>query len=78
VSTMCQDERVFQAMMDAGTPCPYDGMIGEAAKAAWIADQDKEEARETNGIFKGMDEDDKSTLKGAGGIGVLLALLLLL
>ena len=78
VSTMCQDERVFQAMMDAGTPCPYDGMIGEAAKAAWIADQDKEEARETNGIFKGMDEDDKSTLKGAGGIGALLALLLLL
>lgn len=78
VSTMCQDERVFQAMMDAGTPCPYDGMIGEAAKAAWIADQDKEEERETNGIFKGMDEDDKSTLKGAGGIGALLALLLLL
>lgn len=78
VSTMCQDERVFQAMMDAGTPCPYDGMIGEAAKAAWIADQDKEEVRESNGIFKGMDKDDKSTLKGAGGIGALLALLLLL
>lgn len=78
VSTMCQDERVFQAMMDAGTPCPYDGMIGDAAKAAWIADQDKEEEREENGIFKGMDKDDKSIVKGAGGIGALLALLLLL
>ena len=78
VSVMCQDERVFQAMMDAGTPCPYDGMIGDAAKAAWIADQEKEEDRETNGIWKGMDEDDKSTAKGIGGVGALLALLLLL
>ena len=40
VSTMCQDERVFQSMLDAGTPCPYDGMIGEEAKAAWEADPD--------------------------------------
>jgi len=78
VSTMCQDERVFQAMMDAGTPCPYDGMIGDAAKAAWLADQEKEEDRETNGIWKGMDEDAKSTAKGIGGIGALLALLLFL
>ena len=78
VSTMCQDERVFQAMMDAGTPCPYDGLIGDQAKAAWLSDQEKEEDRETNGIWKGMDEDDKSTAKGVGGIGALLALLLLL
>jgi hypothetical protein len=35
VATMCQDERVFQAMMDAGTPCPYAGKIGEAAKQEW-------------------------------------------
>lgn len=77
VSTMCQDERVFQAMMDAGTPCPYDGMIGDAAKAAWIADQEKEETRDTNGIMKGMDQDDKSTVKGIGAVGGLLLLLLL-
>src|SRR5210317_2442574 len=30
VSTMCQDEKVFDAMMMAGTPCPYEGKIGEA------------------------------------------------
>ena len=35
VATMCQDRRVFDAMMAAGTPCPFDGIIGEAAKLAW-------------------------------------------
>jgi hypothetical protein len=35
VSIMCQDERVFSAMMNAGTPCPVDGKIGEQAKAIW-------------------------------------------
>ena len=31
VSVMCQDPRIFDAMMQAGTPCPYDGMIGKQA-----------------------------------------------
>jgi hypothetical protein len=35
VSLLCQDERVFQAMEMAGTPCPIDGKIGEAAKQIW-------------------------------------------
>ena len=35
VSLMCQDPKVFEAMMMAGTPCPYDGKIGEQAKAEW-------------------------------------------
>lgn len=35
VSLMCQDERVFTAMMNAGTPCPIDGRIGEQAKELW-------------------------------------------
>jgi hypothetical protein len=35
VATMCQDPRVFAAMMAAGTPCPVDGKIGEQAKAEW-------------------------------------------
>ena len=41
VATMCQDRRVFDAMMAAGTPCPYDGQIGAVAKAAWEANVDK-------------------------------------
>jgi hypothetical protein len=35
VAIMCQDERVFTAMMNAGTPCPVDGKIGEQAKKIW-------------------------------------------
>ncbi len=35
VATLCQDERVFTAMMAAGTPCPIDGKIGEQAKEEW-------------------------------------------
>lgn len=35
VSTLCQDDRVFTAMMNAGTPCPVDGKIGEEAKKIW-------------------------------------------
>jgi hypothetical protein len=36
ISLMCQDENVWKAMMDAGTPCPIDGLIGQKAKARWI------------------------------------------
>ena len=35
VSVLCQDERVFNAMEMAGTPCPYFGTIGETAQAGW-------------------------------------------
>jgi len=39
ISLMCQDKNVFEAMMDAGTPCPYQGLIGDAAKEAWLKDK---------------------------------------
>lgn len=42
VATMCQDRRVFDAMMAAGTPCPVEGRIGEQAKAYWEENQDKQ------------------------------------
>ena len=35
VSTLCQDARIFDAMIMAGTPCPYKGKIGSDALAAW-------------------------------------------
>ena len=35
VSLLCQDTRVFRAMEMAGTPCPFMGLIGEEARAAW-------------------------------------------
>jgi len=42
ISLMCQDENVWKAMMDAGTPCPIDGLIGEKAKARWMEKRKQE------------------------------------
>ena len=35
VAILCQDERVFESMIQAGTPCPIDGKIGKEALALW-------------------------------------------
>ena len=35
VAILCQDERVFESMIQAGTPCPIDGRIGKEALALW-------------------------------------------
>ena len=71
VSIMCQDKRVFDAMMNAGTPCPYDGMIGEDAKQAWeLAEINSEEEDE------GMSNGTKTAIGGGGVAALLLALLL--
>jgi hypothetical protein len=35
VAILCQDERVFEAMEQAGTPCPFEGKIGGAAVKQW-------------------------------------------
>ena len=35
VSLLCQDERVFEAMQMAGTPCPFEGKIGKDALEQW-------------------------------------------
>lgn len=47
VATLCQDERIFTAMIAAGTPCPVDGKIGADAKAEWerrgVVDNNKKE-----------------------------------
>jgi hypothetical protein len=36
VSILCQDPRVFFAMEQSGTPCPFEGKIGAEANAAWL------------------------------------------
>jgi len=70
VSVMCQDPLVFDAMMNAGTPCPYDGMIGEEAKIGWETENRRSIESENNSVLK-----NNTTTWGLGG---LLALLLLL
>lgn len=74
VSVMCQDPRVFDAMMNAGTPCPYDGMIGADAKAAWEVNPEKQPNAEQK--KEGMNDGTK-TLLGGSGVAALLLLLLL-
>lgn len=70
VSTMCQDERVFEAMLNAGTPCPIDGKIGNQAKMMW------EEERKKAPKKKEMFNEEQKTL--GIGLGSLLLLLLAL
>lgn len=75
VSTLCQDRRVFDAMMMAGTPCPYDGTIGAEAKEYWKANkalQPGNSEEKSEGMSDGV-----KTLLGGGGIVALLLLLLL-
>ena len=74
VSTLCQDKRVFDAMMMAGTPCPYDGAIGSVAKEQWKANPKEQPGAVDKS--QGMSNETK-TLFGAGGILALLLLLLL-
>lgn len=74
VSTLCQDRRVFDAMMMAGTPCPYDGKIGSDAKSAWALDESQKPLlnKDKEGI-----SDGTKTLLGGAGVAALLLLLLL-
>jgi len=41
VALLCQDSRVWTSMMDAGTPCPVNGLIGAEAAAYWESNPDK-------------------------------------
>jgi hypothetical protein len=72
VSTMCQDENVFKAMMNAGTPCPYQGLIGDAAKLGW--ETHVEETEQELKLMGPIDAEKAAPVVGAG----LLAFLLLL
>lgn len=36
VALLCQDERVWEAMVMSGSPCPIDGLVGDAARNEWI------------------------------------------
>lgn len=73
VSVMCQDENVFDAMMQAGTPCPYDGQIGEAAKLGWETHEEQIKEETGGGNIK---QSVKDTAPFAG-LGLLAFLLLL-
>jgi len=35
IALLCQDDRVFEAMLQSGAPCPYLGSLGASAERAW-------------------------------------------
>ena len=79
VAILCQDERVFESMIQAGTPCPIDGKIGKEAKQLWgkydherpdyktyvkrMDDRRKADEAEQKRITKEMDAMDKTNAK---------------
>ena len=78
VSVLCMDKRVFESMLNAGTPCPFDGLVGQPAKDAWKNNPHLMPGAKT-GKKEEWDDDTKSTAKGASAVGgLLLALLLIL
>jgi len=60
VAVLCQDKRVHAAMESAGTPCPYQGLIGPQAQKMWDKypeiRPDYEEWKARNKIIAKVDE----------------------
>lgn len=75
VSALCQDPRVYNAMEMAGTPCPYNGKIGNDAADLWKANP----AKNPNEIDKEKSKNDtiKGVAWGAGIVGIIAVLLAL-
>jgi len=78
VAILCQDERVFESMIQAGTPCPIDGKIGKEAKELWgkydherpdyttyvkrMKDREKADKKAEKEMTKELDKLDKELL----------------
>ena len=71
VSVLCQDRRVYDAMAMAGTPCPYEGKIGDDAKDGWKTWQGKKqiplkfEPETKQDVQKRQWDTNKSVIGGA-------------
>jgi len=79
VSVMCQDERIFSAMLNAGTPCPKDGLVGDKARLAWEMEAVKEEIqRDQNNPMRKIFNENVETKTGLSVIISTLAFLLFL
>ena len=77
ISALCQDSRVFDAMLNAGTPCPYMGLVGDKARVAWEMEEVKETIeREQNNPMRKIFNENVETKTGLGIIIATLAFLL--
>ena len=63
VATLCQDDRVFQAMLDAGTPCPVQGKIGAQAKEIW---KNKGRIKEDDTIEQSAEKSKEQPVRESG------------
>ena len=64
VSILCQDARVFQAMMHAGTPCPFNGRIGDDAREEWKKyDKQRPDYEEYVAALRYMEKVDNKIIK---------------
>jgi len=65
VSILCQDSRVFSAMAHAGTPCPFNGKIGDEALEEWNKyDQQRPDYEEYTKTLRYMEKVDAQILEG--------------
>jgi hypothetical protein len=79
VSIMCEEETgvIRKAMSNAGTPCPYKSLIGDAAQIAYDLDN-KVAEEESNGTLKRLFNSENDTKIGISTVfGSLLFLFLL-
>ena len=76
VAMLCQDERVFQAMEMAGTPCPYMGKIGIEAAQEWLDNPEKRPDYEK--WLKENAVKDEEIIDDEGALGIFSVLLILL
>ena len=58
VSMLCQDHRIFDAMIMAGTPCPYKGKIGQDAQKAWEENPQDIPTEATTVVVKRTEEEE--------------------
>jgi hypothetical protein len=70
VAILCQDERVFESMISAGTVCPIDGKIGKDGHerpdyktyVKRMKDREKADAKAEKEMTKELDKQDKELL----------------
>jgi hypothetical protein len=64
VSILCQDSRVFSAMAHAGTPCPFNGKIGDEALEEWNKyDKQRPDYEEYVAALRYMEKVDNEILE---------------
>ena len=65
VSILCQDARVFSAMENAGTPCPFRGKIGDDAREEWNKyDKQRPDYEEYVAALRYMEKVDEKIVEG--------------